>query len=75
MTTAEETDLHQRLDNAIGRALVDSDYADDLLARPQTELGTQEVADNYTTLRDLARHLLELFWPAPLRAITHRRSR
>ena len=69
MTPTEERDLRQRLDDAIGRALVDHDYADDLLARPQKELGTQALADNYATLRELAQHLLRLFWPAPLRPI------
>ena len=70
MTPAEERDLRQRLDAAIGRALVDHDYADSLLARPQEALDCQGLADNYTALRDLAENLLRLFWPAPLQAIT-----
>ena len=72
MTPTEERDLRQRLDDAISRALVDHDYADQLLARPQAALGTQEVADNYTTLRELAQHLLRLFWRPPTRTLTHR---
>jgi hypothetical protein len=69
VTFAEEQDLRHQIDGAISRALVDRDYAAELLARPQEHLGTQEVADSYTTLPELAQHLLKLFWPAPARAI------
>ena len=70
MAPSEERDLRRHLDSAIGRALVDREYADELLARPQTTLDIQEVADNYSTLRELAQHLLWLFWPASLRPST-----
>jgi hypothetical protein len=69
MTPAEEQDLRMRLDGAISRALVDRAYAADLLARPQENLGTQEVAGTYGTLRELAQHMTKLFWPASSRLI------
>jgi hypothetical protein len=63
MTPAEEQDLRRRLDGAISRALVDPDYQAELLARPRAKLGTkgtQKVASRYTTLHELAQHLLRL---------------
>jgi hypothetical protein len=71
VTPVEEKALRRQLDSAIGRALVDADYEAELLARPQVELGTREVASSYTTLPELAQHLLRLFWPAPWRTIKH----
>jgi hypothetical protein len=62
MTAAEERDLRHQIDGAISRALVDRDYAAELLARPQATLGTHEVNEKDTTLHGLARHLLKLFW-------------
>jgi hypothetical protein len=66
VTPSEERDLRHQLDGAIGRALVDRDYAAELLARPREKLGIHEVGDSYTTLPELAQHLLRLFWPAPV---------
>jgi hypothetical protein len=68
MTPSEERDLRRRVDGAISRALVDPDYAADLLARPQATLGTHAVDGKYTTLHELAQHLRRLFWPSPLPA-------
>jgi hypothetical protein len=64
LTPSQERDLRHHLDSAIGRALVDPDYEVELLRRPQENLGTQEVAGSYTTLQELAQHLLRLFWRA-----------
>jgi hypothetical protein len=64
MTPSEKRDLRRRVDGAISRALVDCDYAAELLARPRETLGTKAVAIKYTTLHELAQHLLRLFWQA-----------
>jgi hypothetical protein len=45
-------DLRRRLDRAISRALVDPEYATELLKRPQENLGTQEITGKYTTLQE-----------------------
>jgi hypothetical protein len=63
MTPSESRDLRHRLDSAISRALVDRDYAVELLARPRATLGIQTLAATYTTLQELATHVLSLFWP------------
>jgi hypothetical protein len=75
MTPSEERDLRRRVDVAISRALVDRDYAADLLARPQTALDTHKVDGKYTRLSALAQHLLRLFWPAPWHAFTRHHYR
>jgi hypothetical protein len=64
VTPAVEQELRRLLDGAIGRALVDRDYEAELLARPQVTLGSPELDSEYTTLRELAQHMLRLFWPA-----------
>jgi hypothetical protein len=69
MTPREERDLRHHVDGAISRALVDRDYAAELLARPRETLGTQAVAIKYTTLHELAQHLLRLFWQAIVLAV------
>jgi hypothetical protein len=71
MTPAEQRALRRRVDGAISRALVDRDYAVELLARPQAKLGTKKVASRYTTLHEVAQHLRKLFWPAPARVFKH----
>ena len=63
MTLEQERELRQRLDHAIGRALVDREYAAALLANPVRLVDADELDTiKPSSLRDLARQAMDRFW-------------
>jgi hypothetical protein len=63
MTPEQERELRQRLNQAIGRALVDHEYAAALLAHPVQSVDAEELDSiNASSLRDLACQAMDLFW-------------
>jgi hypothetical protein len=70
--------LRRQLDRAIGRALVDGNFAAALLAQPTVALGTHECpSPQYSELRsihasslhDFARQAWQVFWPISSRGL------
>jgi hypothetical protein len=63
MTPEHERELRQQLDRAIGRALVDNEYAAALLANPVRSVDAEELnAIHASSLHDLACQAMDLFW-------------
>jgi hypothetical protein len=63
MTPEQERELRQRLNRAIGRALVDYEYAAVLLANPARSVDAEGLdAIHPSSLRDLACQAMDLFW-------------
>jgi hypothetical protein len=59
----KEKALRRQLDRAIGRALVDRDFADELMTDPSGTLGAPALDDVHAgSLLSLARVLLDRFW-------------
>jgi hypothetical protein len=74
-----ELALRRQIDHAIGRALVDPDYAATLLAQPGVALDTPGCLSHQfralqnirvSSLRDFAREVRELFWPSVGRVVS-----
>jgi hypothetical protein len=59
----EEKALRRQLDHAIGRALVDHDFADELITDPAKALDAPALSDVHAgSLVSLAHLLLDQFW-------------
>jgi hypothetical protein len=63
MTPDHERELRERLNRAIGRTLVDHEYADALLTNPVRSVDAEELdAIHASSLRDLACQALDRLW-------------
>jgi hypothetical protein len=65
VTLEHERELRQQVDRAIGRALVDHEYAAALLANPMRSVVAEELGViQASSLHDFASQAMDLFWLA-----------